>query len=327
MSLRPPHGASNHEGDTTVHRHARRSLVVRTVIAMLAFAGFGLLAMACTSSGSGEGAVVPDTAGADSTVPATATTLPPDTTNPSGSTLVPDTGSSVVTGADIPVTTARTGGECAGVELVPSAVAEAIFQIDGDWNGDAVADVALSWREPNGAGWTWFVRTEITGGAGAAYALGDLGVGFAQLLGKVEVDGTGASATPPREEILAVAGASAAGYQLGVFGVGDDGCVFRFDDGFGGPFVVPVTGGGTRLAGLRCDSTTSAPPLVELEATSFDGVTWGTYERRISRSGPTTLVLGEPAVSILAGTDPLLAAYGQAGCNGQIYLDESRPVG
>ena len=108
------------------------------------------------------------------------------------------------------------------------------------------------------------------------------------------------------------------------FGVGDDGCVFRFDDGFGGPFVAQVTGGGTRFTGLRCDA--ASPNVVALEATSFDGVTWATYDRLLSRSGPTTLTLGEPAVSILAGTDARLAAYGQAACNGQVYLDESRPV-
>jgi hypothetical protein len=242
---------------------------------------------------------------------------------PQTSAVVPS-GSSVA-GSDAPATTAAPAGECAGVEVVPSAVAEAIIQIAGDWNGDGVQDDAVSWREPNGGGWSWFIRTEVSGGAGAAYALGDLGVGFAALMGKIDVDfSPTAPAGGNRDEILAIAGASSAGYELGVFGVADNGCAFRFDNGFGAPFIVPVTGGGTRLTGLRCASDGGSQFIVALEATSNDGVTWGTYDRRVNRSGPTTLVLGEPAISILAGTDPLLAAYGQAGCNGQVYLDESR---
>ncbi len=285
-------------------------LPVRTAIASLAFAGFGVLAMACTSGGSGGGAVAPDTVDRAGTS-TTAVTSPVTPASPS-STAAPPSISDVA-----PATTAGGGAKCAGVEVVPSAVAEAIAAIEGDWNGDGVQDSAVSWREPNGGGWRWFVRTEITGGAGSVYELGDLGVGFAQVLGSIDVDGAAAAR---RDEILAVAGASAAGYQLGIFGIGDDGCVFRFDDGFGGPFVAPVTGGGTRLAGVRCDTA----GLVELEATSNDGVTWGTYDRIVSRSGATTLVVGEPAVSILAGSDAGLAAYGQAGCSGQVYLDESR---
>lgn len=295
-------------------------LPVRAAIASLAFVGFGVLAMACTRGGSGGDAVAPDTLQAAET----ATTAPPAAPAGASSTVAPtpaDTG-----GSPVPASTAVSAGRCAGVEVVPSAVAEAVATIEGDWNGDGVADSAVSWREPNGGGWRWFVRTEISGGAGAAYELGDLGVGFARVLGKLDVDGA-ASTGGSRDEILAVTGASAAGYQLGVFGTGDDGCVFRFDDGFGGPFVMPVTGGGTRLAGVRCDSTAPPAGVVELEAISNDGLTWGTYDRPVSRSGATTLVVGEAAVSILAGTDAGLAAYGQAGCNGQVYLDESRRSG
>jgi hypothetical protein len=280
----------------------------RTTLAALTFATVGLLVSACGDDEADRTAPVstaPASTTIDPAVSTTVATLTADLTAPSS------TGPYVATGV------------CPS-EATPSPVAEAIIRLDGDWNGDGAPDAAVSWREPNGNSWLWFVRSELAGGNASTYALGELGVGFAALMGNVDVDfSAGAPAGSNREEILSIVGASSFGYELGVFGVADDGCLIRFDDGFGLPFKMIVAGGANQLVGMRCSEAAGSRFLVALQASSADGVTWGTYERRVDRSGPTTLVTGEPVVGMVSQTDAQLAAYGQATCNGQVYLDES----
>ncbi|MGB8857982.1 MAG: hypothetical protein WCC60_01935, partial [Ilumatobacteraceae bacterium] len=210
----------------------------------------------------------------------------------------------------------------------PSDVAEAITPIAGDWNGDGVEDSAVSWREPNGPSSLWFVRSEMAGGPASSVALGDLGVGFLALMDNIDVDfALGAPAGTNRDEMLAIVGVSSSGYNLGVFGVGVDGCLFQFDDGAGSPFIMSVAGAVSQMSGVRCDGGAGSQFIVQLQAITFDGMNWATTDRRIDRAGATSLVPGTELPGILAGTDPLLLLYGQATCGGQVYLDEGSDRG
>ncbi|MBP6487285.1 MAG: hypothetical protein KA274_06370, partial [Ilumatobacteraceae bacterium] len=209
---------------------------------------------------------------------------------------------------------------CAGTSS-PSGGAVQVTPVVGDWNGDGVDDAGVSWGEPNGSGADWFVRTEVTGGESSTWALGDLGVGFAALLDSVDVDfSLGAPEGTNRDELLAIVGSNASGYNLGVFGVGADGCIFRFDNGAGVAFVVPVAGSVSQVSGVRCDGGAGSQFLVALHASTSDGISWDTEDARIDRIGGHSLALGMVIAGSLPAASPLLDEYGEATCGGHVYI-------
>jgi len=300
-------------------------MVVRTSTTVVAFAAFGLLAVACSDSKSISSAE--STTTSDSTLVAletstTDTTLTTTTTAVAETTLVPDT--TVATTVAPPPPPAPT---CAAA-TAPTGAAISLANTSGDWNGDGNLDTAVSWAEPVGDGLDWFVRTEIAGGPASSVALGDLGVGFAAVMDAIDVNfSLGAPEGSNREEVLAIVGVSSSGYNLGVFGVTDAGCAFQFDDGAGAAFQLPTAGTIGQLSGVRCDGGAGSQFLVKLEASSVDEVTWDTTDYRIDRQGAQSLVLGTPIAGSLTAGDPALAQYGQATCGGVNYLDEFNDSG
>ncbi len=261
-------------------------------------AAFGLLA-ACSDSKTFGGADSSSTTAAATTVP---TTVAPTTS-------VAET---VPTTVPIPPTCADS--------TAPSGSALSLIAINGDWNGDGSIDLGYSWGEPTGGGVTWFVRAEVSGGASSTIALGDLGASYAQALDGVDVDfSLGAAPGVNRDELLAVVGGGASGLNLGIFGFESDGCMFQFDDGAGAPFSVSVAGTISQMSGLICDGAAGSQFLVELTASTTDGITWDTVDFRILRSGHS-LTLSDALLGALPAADAGLAAYGHAQCGGTVWI-------
>ncbi len=164
----------------------------------------------------------------------------------------------------------------------------------------------------------WYVRLEVAGGASSTILLQDVGPAPARVLDRVDVDfGLGLEPGVNRDELLAIVGSNSAGWNLGVFGLGADGCVFQFDNGGGDPFIIPVHNAAAVRSGMMCDGAAGSQFVVRLEAeTSDGGLNWTTHDTRIERTGPTTLTDGITIDGALAGGDPQLNLYGRAECFG-----------
>ncbi len=262
-------------------------------------AAFGLLAACSSSKSIGGGTDVTSTTAAPTTVP---TTVAPTT---SVAETVPPTLPPPPTCAD---------------STEPSGSAASLTVINGDWNGDGLIDLGYSWGEPTGGGVTWFVRGEVSGGASSTVALGDLGASYALALDGVDVDfAVGADPGVNRDELLAVVGGGASGLNLGIFGFEPDGCMFQFDDGAGKLFSLSVAGTTSQMSGLICDGAAGSQFLVELTASTADGIPWDTVDFRILRSGHS-LTLSDALLGALPATDGGLEAYSHAQCGGTVWI-------
>lgn len=300
---------------TSTRPAARRPVTARTALAAASLAVVGLLAGACSDSKEIAGA---DTVAPSSSVIDTTTSTAPEasTTVAAPTTVAPTVPETVA--PTVPPTAPPT--ECADT-TAPSESAIAVTAISGDWNGDGVVDDAVSWGEETGSGANWYVRTELAGGPSSTVALGDLGVGFAEALDAVDVDfSLGAPQGTNRDELLAIVGSNAAGHNLGVFGVGADGCVFQFDDGAGSFYEIPIHGAVSVVSGLWCDGGAGSQFLVRLQAETADGTTWTTHDTKIERTGATSLGDGITIDSMLATGDDALLRYSNAECFGDPYF-------
>lgn len=270
--------------------------------------GVALLAAGCSSSKSigsdAGGTTVP---ASTSSVAASSTTAPAATTPTTPATPAPTTAAGPAIACD---------------DATPSAAAVQIEVIDGDWNGDGGADSAISWGEPTGGGANWFVRMQVSGGTNSVVSLGDAGAGFVAAIGYTDVDFTlGAPEGTNREEMVAIVGSNAAGYNLGVFGLDSDGCAFEFDNGTAGePYIIPVHNAAASLSGMMCDGGMGSRFVVRLEASTADGTNWTTQDIRVERADENSLVDNPPIPGMLTTADAALAAYGQAECDGELLV-------
>lgn len=295
--------------------HSTSSMSRRAGVAAASFAAFALLATACSDSKKVSGSDA-TTSSSSTSVAATSTTVAPATTVVETSTTAAPT----TVAPTVAPTTAAPLPVCAE-STAPSESAIGVNVIDGDWNGDGVGDQAVSWAEDSGSGPVWFVRAEVNGGASSSVTLGDLGVGFAEVLDRVDVDfSLGAPEGTNRDEILAVVGSNAAGYNLGVFGVGADGCVFRFDDGGGAPYEIPIHGAAATVSGLICDGGAGSQFMVRLEAETDDGTNWTTLDTKIERTGATSLGDGVSIPGAVLVSDAAFLRYANAECFGDPYF-------
>ncbi|MDO8363788.1 MAG: hypothetical protein Q7V88_12885 [Actinomycetota bacterium] len=300
----------------TSHRRPTRSrsacsLTLRAGVAATSFALFGVLA-ACSSSTEVTGDT---TATSTSTSVASTTTVAASTTT---STVAPST---VPATTEAPATTAvpttAPAPEGCAVDFAPTDDAVGVEVVNGDWNGDGDADSALSWGEPIGSGIDWYVRMQNSGGVNSVVALGDLGVGFAAVVGPVDVDfSLGAPPGSNRDELLAIVGSNAAGFNLGVFGTDGDGCAFQFDGGGGDAYVIPIHGAAATMSGLMCDGGMGSQFIVRLEASTTDGAAWDVRYIRVERSDGNTLVDGTILNDVLPDGDPQLELFSKASCGG-----------
>lgn len=277
------------------------------------------LMTACSSSKSSA----PTTENTTTVVAPTTTmagTTTTETTTPAVTTST--TVAATTTAPIVPTTSATTAapGGC-GSSVGPSAAAVGMKQVSGDWNGDGTVDAARSWGEPSGGSPTWYVRMEVSGGSSSTLVLSGVDPGFAAVLGAVDVDfSIGAPPGVVRDELLAIVGSNAAGYNLGVFGVGADGCAFQFDDGAGQPYLVPVHGAAAVMSGMRCDGGMGSHFIVRLEAETSDGTHWTTRTIKVERTDANTLADGTVLTGTLLSTDPELAAFGEAECFGTPFV-------
>ena len=284
---------------------------MRTRLASLpALAGALLLSaslVGCSSSKS----VGSEAAASTSSVPASTSSVP-------ASTSVPET---TTPATSAPAPTAPSGGSSC-TDRSPSGSAVQVTVVNGDWNGDGTADSALSWGEPTGGGANWFVRMQVAGGSNSAIALGDLGPSFAAVVGRADVDfSLGAPAGSNEDELVAIVGSNAAGYNLGVFGIGSDGCAFQFDDGAAGsPYIIPVHAAVATTSGLRCDGGMGSRFMVRLEANSADGVNYTTNDIRIERTDGNSLADGVSIPGTITSADAGFMAYQQAECDGVLFV-------
>ncbi|MEQ1872866.1 MAG: hypothetical protein ABL953_03985 [Ilumatobacteraceae bacterium] len=269
--------------------------------AVVCSAAFGLLAACSSSKSISSGSGETTTTAAATTVPATA-----------APTTVADTVA--------PTTAAPPPPSCADA-TAPSAGAVSVTIIDGDWNGDGISDTGVSWGEPSGGGAAWFMRAEVTGGLSSTVGLGDLGVGYAQALDNVDVDfSLGAEPGVNRDEMIAIVGGGASGVNLGIFGVGADGCVFQFDDGAGAPFETPIAASIGQRSGLTCEGAMGSHFLVVLHASTADDFNFDTGDYRLEREGDHSLVLGTVISGTLIASDAALDRYSQAECGGVVWV-------
>ena len=297
-----------------------------TVLALTV--GVALVAAGCSTTRTAEGvdSVPTSSSGATSTstavdttvVSASSTTVAPSTSVVAAATTAPP----VVSVA--PTTAAPAPGPTCPSNVLPAGGAVNLVDLVGDWNGDGANDVAKSWGVETPSGINWFVRLEVSSGGGSTVELGNLGVGFAALVDRVDVDfSLGLDPGANHDEVLAVVSPNVAGQNLGVFGVNDAGCAFQFDNGVGGDYEIPVRGTAGALSGLKCDGGAGSQFLVRLEATNIDPATWATRDIKIERPSAQTLVDGIVIDSSLASDDIALADYSVAMCDGTMWIGDS----
>lgn len=281
---------------------------VRARAAAASFALIGLLAGCSSSSSSGNSS--------ESTTTVAATTTFGDTT-----TVAETTTTAATTTTTVPPTTVAPVPACANT-TAPDGSSDSLAIANGDWDGDGTEDSAVSWVDPSTM--DWYVRLEPAGGTASTVLLQGVGPAPARVLDRVDVDfGLGLEPGVNHDELLAIVGSNSAGWNLGVFGLGADGCAFQFDNGGGDPFIIPVHNAAAVRSGMMCDGAAGSQFVVRLEAeTSDGGLNWTTHDTRIERSGPTTLTDGITIDGSLAGGDPQLNLYGRVECFGApIVLD------
>ena len=279
--------------------------------AAASFALVGLLAGCSSSSRSGGSS--------ESTTTVAATTTVGDTTTVAETTTTAETNTTAAT--TVAPTTAPPVPACANT-TAPDSSSDSLAIANGDWDGDGTEDSAVSWVDPSTM--DWYVRLEVAGGASSTVLLQGVGPAPARVLDRVDVDfGLGLEPGANRDELLAIVGSNSAGWNLGLFGIGADGCAFQFDNGGGDPFIIPVHNAVAVRSGMMCDGAAGSQFVVRLEAeTSDGGLNWTTHDTRIERSGPTTLTDGITIDGSLAGGDPALNLYGRVECFGApIVLD------
>jgi len=283
--------------------HSRLTSAPAIAAALLAAAAL----MGCSSSTS-QNASGSSTSLAESTTTAAPTnTSAPATTAPAPTTAAP---------APQPATTPAPPASLCD-DIAPTAAAVDVTVVNGDWNGDGALDSAVSWGEPTSGGVDWFVRMQLSGAGNSSIFLGDLGPGYARVTGRVDVDySLGAPAGSNEDELVAVVGSSAAGFNLGVFGLDQWGCLFQFDNGGGDVYIIPVYNSMLNMSGMTCDGGMGSRFVVRLEATSDDGFNWIARDIRVQRDDDNSLSEAPAIVTPLSAKSSLLDAYGTAECDG-----------
>jgi hypothetical protein len=82
------------------------------------------------------------------------------------------------------------------------------------------------------------------------------------------------------------------------------------------PSLFAIGGSVTHQGGLRCDGTAGGQRLVQLGATSNDGITYQTTETRLQVQGGKFSPLGAPIAGTVDGSDPALQGFGVLDCPG-----------
>ncbi len=195
-----------------------------------------------------------------------------------------------------------------------SAFVETMF-IDVDDDGQV--DVVTTYFAAIGDSGGWRLRTEIQGGPIDDVAIEGVGPGVARILGAVEADRLVVDPATWRPELLVLAGANASGPNLTVFGVHDDGCLFRFEDEVGADLVLPIHQSIGSLSGLRCDAVAGQQFLVRLEAEQSIGTSYDAIETVLDRDGDALVPSNVLASEIDSDAQAeWLGQFGELNCSG-----------
>ncbi|HEV3227290.1 MAG TPA: hypothetical protein VGZ52_10660, partial [Acidimicrobiales bacterium] len=84
------------------------------------------------------------------------------------------------------------------------------------------------------------------------------------------------------------------------------------------PSTFPIGGSVTHLDGVRCDGTAGGERLVQLSATSSDGLTYDTKETRLEVVNGKLTPANPPITGVLDAHDPRLQAFSALNCIGVI---------
>ena len=177
-------------------------------------------------------------------------------------------------------------GPCGGAAVPPAAVN--VTHADGDFDGDGASDTLTVY----GAGTAtqpspYHVHIDLAGGRGTVdAAIVDAATDSTEVvkaLGGADI--TSSAGLPPDgsgAEAFVAIGSGASDTLVGVFQL--TGCSIARLTGPQGnaPSTFPIGGSVTHLDGLRCDGTAGGQRLVQLSATSSDGVTYTTPETRLT---------------------------------------------
>ena len=272
--------------------------------------GVALLALAACGSSS----TVSTADSTTSSSSAASTTSIVSTTLPAASTTVATPATAAPTTVDSSVCGDR----------APAAGAFQVRTATGDYDGDGAPDTVTTWGESGPSGPDWYLRMQLASGVASFQGLGDLGAGFLAVLGSVDLDfQLGAEAGENEDEVVAIVGSTASGYDLGFFAVDPIGCVYQFvrTDG-AGFFTLPVGATVSRMSGLTCDGGAGSRFAVALTADAA-GAVWNVVSRRVERPFEGALELGAALTSTLPSGSSALAAYEQAECDGELFVGGS----
>ena len=215
--------------------------------------------------------------------------------------------------------TTASSGPCSGAGVPGSAIN--VTHAGGDFDGDGTTDNVTVY----GTGTTnqpspYHVHMDLGGGHGTADAvIVDAATDDTQIvkaLGGADI--TASAGLPPDgsgDEAFVAVGSGASDTLVGVFQLTN--CTITRLTGPQGnaPSNFPIGGSVTHLDGLRCDGTAGGQRLVQLSATSDDGVTYRTKETRL------TVASGHfspdpPITDSVNQQDPRLQAFSGLDCSG-----------
>lgn len=161
------------------------------------------------------------------------------------------------------------------------SVESIVLDVDDDGGDDEVTTYFVA--HGDGAGWR--LRTELDNGVVDDIAIEGVGAGVARVLGAVHAHFEIADPTTYDHELLVQVGANASGVNTAVYGLDDDGCLFRFGAAGGGELVLPVHQSIGTTSGVYCESFEGEEFLTRLEANLISGTTYAATVTRLDRVG------------------------------------------
>jgi hypothetical protein len=197
-----------------------------------------------------------------------------------------------------------------------------VTHADGDFDGDGANDSVTvygtgSVAQPS----PYHVQVELAGSHGVVdTVINDAATDNNQVvraLGAADI--TASAGVPPDgsgAELFVQVGSGASVSLVGVFQL--IGCALnRLTGPQAGQLSLFAIGGSvTHLDGLRCDGTAGGQRLVQLSATSDDGLTYETVETRLQVQSGAFSPLFAPIADTVDGTDPQLQSFSSLACPG-----------
>lgn len=278
---------TDHQRPTTV-RAPRRPVRTRVGATVTVTVAAALLTAGCTSPTSADAATPTTPTGTvtrptivaaaptpePTVIESVPTTTPPDTTPPDTTPPPPPTDPAPDAGAQTELVAALPCGSPPVVPAEATTTSTTLIDASGDGTAD---DVAVAYLDG-----TWRIRLEPSTGPISEVTIGDVGPGYVDVLGAVQIDEL------PGDQIMAVVGSGASGVQLGVFGVDDHGCLFRFTHGDGRSIDIGVRATIGAQRGVFCAGNT----LFSYGADAVGDDEWVAWGVDLRRTGPTTLDTG-----------------------------------